>query len=270
MKKGFTLIELLVVISIIALLMSVLVPALRSAKERARALICGTHLKAIGVGVFTYANHHSGFIPGCYYDSVKRNLMFDPAEASFLAYRIDKDAPYGEHITWGPWNLGYLFDSQIIEDGEIFYCPSAPRGSTAASSINMRYEGYHDAGHPWPWNSQDEAIYHNTSNVRTGYHYFPQKAQEKDRFGFPEIAKKDIQLGPSRVLAIDLLLTRNQIPHTRGKIGGARGVNALFSDGSVNFCNDREAFTDELWSPGPARSTLQGMTNFRSILLAVE
>ena len=53
--KGFTLIELLVVISIIALLLSILMPGLQKAKESAKTLVCKTHLKQLGVGLVTYS-----------------------------------------------------------------------------------------------------------------------------------------------------------------------------------------------------------------------
>lgn len=61
--SGFTLIELLVVVAIIALLMAILLPSLSKAREQARAVVCGTHLKSIGQGFFVYAGNTGDYIP---------------------------------------------------------------------------------------------------------------------------------------------------------------------------------------------------------------
>ena len=73
-KKGFTLIELLVVISIIALLLSILMPALRKVKEKATALLCMTRLKDLGLAVNLYTADNRRFpsnhFPGWYDDKI--------------------------------------------------------------------------------------------------------------------------------------------------------------------------------------------------------
>jgi prepilin-type N-terminal cleavage/methylation domain-containing protein/prepilin-type processing-associated H-X9-DG protein len=58
MKKtdGFTLVELLVVISIIAILMAVLIPALSKAREQAKKVVCANNLKTMALGDQMYAN----------------------------------------------------------------------------------------------------------------------------------------------------------------------------------------------------------------------
>jgi len=63
-RRGFTLIELLVVIAIIAVLASMLVPAVSNALERARQVSCTSNLRAIGMSFFQFATDHRGHLPG--------------------------------------------------------------------------------------------------------------------------------------------------------------------------------------------------------------
>lgn len=58
---GFTLIELLVVIAIIAILMGILLPALSRAKDHGRRIICGNHLRSMGLANTLYADDCDGW-----------------------------------------------------------------------------------------------------------------------------------------------------------------------------------------------------------------
>lgn len=66
-KMKFTLLELLLVISLIVVLMSLLLPALRNARERSKTLLCASsNLKQLGMGFSFYAQDWHGYYPKHY------------------------------------------------------------------------------------------------------------------------------------------------------------------------------------------------------------
>lgn len=138
-KRGFTLIELLVVVAIIAILAAMLLPALSKARERARASVCMSNLKQIGMAVHMYANDYDGYIPKLYppIDSVEPNN-----NRWFLLARLgyfDRPRP----------NLQYYQVLRPKEGVPILRCPSVRiTSSYQQSQYTMNYIGFRFYNYP--------------------------------------------------------------------------------------------------------------------------
>ena len=90
--SAFTLIELLVVVSIIALLVSILLPALQKAREAAKRVICSTNARAIFMTTFFYAQDNEGRYPATYIADFDTAAMLSNIVHEITPYFRPKDA----------------------------------------------------------------------------------------------------------------------------------------------------------------------------------
>ena len=129
---GFTLIELLVVVAIIALLVAILLPSLKEAREQARVAVCQSNLHQLNVGFYTYGEDTRGYLPPMAYAGYGYkggNYHIPPfwfeLVSTYLGHRsIDR---FGYN---GPREKG-SFGNSVGAVGYM-YCPSKPRAEPPA------------------------------------------------------------------------------------------------------------------------------------------
>ena len=76
-NRAFTLIELLVVIAIIAVLMAILMPTLRAAKDQANAIRCVSNIKALTLCWLLYKDDYDAKMVGGYVGGRQNNYLLD-------------------------------------------------------------------------------------------------------------------------------------------------------------------------------------------------
>ena len=132
---GFTLIELLVVVSVLAMLIAILLPSLRQAREAAKRVACAANLREIHRGWEGYFNEFGGeFLRG-----VNVRLNYGGQQGSATNFGGNPAHPVRKPIN------KYLKLPEVTHDGaEVFCCP-ADRGSAAAGPTYFKYYGtsYH-------------------------------------------------------------------------------------------------------------------------------
>ena len=125
--SGFTLIELLVVIGIIALLISVLLPALSKAREQANSIKCESNVRQLALATMLFAQDHHGYMPTCSDEQYAQ--IADPNKTKF-SYRDygTGDTVFDSYSSLVPY-LGGQFGATMSfmnlpqSQSKVFVCP---------------------------------------------------------------------------------------------------------------------------------------------------
>jgi prepilin-type N-terminal cleavage/methylation domain-containing protein len=126
--RGFTLIEVLVVITILAILVALVIPAVSSARSTSRRVMCLNNLHQIGLAINTYAERMDGRIP------------FGP-KAPPITTAADlypsTGAPTSLISLFGgsPVGLGLLLNSELERSPQVLFCPDSDQGVIAQTEL---------------------------------------------------------------------------------------------------------------------------------------
>ena len=138
---GFTLVELLVVIGIIALLISILMPALSRAKDQANRIKCMAHLRQVVTGMVMYAGENKGALPWVNWGG--NYFTGKPGDTKGTAGWL-YDAPSWDQGAKDPsWDLmegGMVF--RYIKNREVFKCPLHVANPGSYSGPSEKYTSY--------------------------------------------------------------------------------------------------------------------------------
>lgn len=218
---AFTLVELLVVIGIIALLISILLPALNRAREAAEQVACASNMRQIGLGIASYINENNGFYP-----QGRVGTVIDTDGVMKFMGAVPLGAPPLAPVYTGTLLLPH------VSTLNIFLCKSAPyvEDGWASYGYNAGYLGGHDVG--------------GAGTPATG---IPAKAVQVRRasevVAIVEAMPDDIA-PPSGAKGGNPWVTYAYWPHNNG-------ANVLFCDGHVSAFKsddpDLNATDDRMW-----------------------
>ncbi len=216
-KRGFTLVELLVVIAIIAVLASLLVPALASAKNAARRARCLSNLRQIGIAIHSYSQDND------------RRIPYGPKAPPFTSpanFYPSTGAPTSLISLQGgaPVALGLLLRDHLVQEPKVLFCPGADQPVDTEAELAK------------VGRIQAQGSYYYRHGGNTQLFDNPSGGGPPEHLQLDNLGENRVGL-PIRALAIDTmflsppeLASFNVKPRTHHQ---RRFANILFSDGHV-------------------------------------
>jgi prepilin-type N-terminal cleavage/methylation domain-containing protein len=209
MPAAFTLIELLVVISIIALLIAMLLPALSKARDASQLSVCGGNQRQIMMAVSAYAVDYKSLLPTSFGEGAGSTSIRQP----HWFYYVQAGLPNTTGLPTGVRNQGLLYKGQYHTDPKGFYCPSQ-------TSANFKYSRY-----SLPWLGDP------AERVRVAYYMNIQVQWPSSALNAPLKHRTLYEYTPGEPFGMDILHSVATVAHRVG--GDTARWNVVTSDGSV-------------------------------------
>jgi prepilin-type N-terminal cleavage/methylation domain-containing protein len=130
-NRGFTLVELLVVIGVIAVLVALLMPALKSARISAQRVACLNNLRQIGASVLLYVADYNGTMP------LQPYIGF--TDSSHLTWSYSDAMGFDPSHYNEPYTILAYLDHAYLKSKSAFICPAADP------------DGFFDPSYPYDW-----------------------------------------------------------------------------------------------------------------------
>ena len=152
LKKGFTLIELLVVITIIALLVSIVMPALNKAKQQAAMVVCMSGQKQFCIAWTMYAGDHNDFMVSSEpNDEARGDWVANPTSLKGVEFTDLYGGAFTTEDEQRGIEKGKLF--KYLKDVDLYHCPADKRYSKASILNNKEFGGWRSYSIPGPLNT---------------------------------------------------------------------------------------------------------------------
>ncbi len=168
-KSAFTLIELLVVISIIAVLMAIMMPALGKVKQMAKATLCKTRLKDLGSMTMLFVQDNSGKLPTNYpqleetggkpYNSLSPNDFYNARWQVRLGAYYDRKTNSDYTSANYAWSEGGPYDYEVFRCTEMDKTADPAKGwANVFYGLNYMSAGRLDTHQNWTGNVKIDKI----------------------------------------------------------------------------------------------------------------